>query len=182
MKQRIIYDNYNLWEQYSEEAYEYLLESNDCEDEVSEDKLWEEIYDYDSGIWEDEHERLIEFFGSCDALMLSGYFQLWNGKYYGGKIFFNFDDMFNFIMKDCVYIKLWDENGHFYIKCSHHDGTNVFEVKLINRKALDFIEHWEYNNDPRTEEEIHDIIWNSNFLSRLPHYAHTVYGCKKKEK
>jgi hypothetical protein len=103
--------------------------------------------------------------------MLRGTVQRWNGNREAGYVFNDFDEMFYKAVADCDYIKIWDENGHFYIKCSHHDGTNIYEIKRINYKAYDFIDKWSYNwNDNRTEEEIHDIVWNSNFLSSLPHY------------
>ena len=179
MKERVIYNNYDLWEDYAEEAKD-KLEFN--EEEITDDRLWEEIYYSNDCDWEDEYERLKKFFTGHGYFMLRGYVERWNGKHAAGYIFNDFDDMFYKAVKDCDYIKIWDENGHFYIKCSHHDGTNIFEIKRINEKAYQFIDDWSYNwSDDRTEEEIHNTVWNSNFLSSLPHYAHAVYGCKKYE-
>ena len=33
----------------------------------------------------------------------------------------------------------------------------------------------------KEEAEKHNIIWNCNFLSSLPHFAATMYGVKRKE-
>ena len=33
----------------------------------------------------------------------------------------------------------------------------------------------------RTEEKIHGMLWNCNLFTSLPHFAHKVYGCKKRE-
>ena len=177
MKERLIYSNYDLWEDYAEEARAYLEEEYP-EKEISEGNIWEEIYFQDTLNWEDEHERLKDFFNGHGYFLLMGTVGRWNGQHQAGYVFNDFDDMFYKAVRDCDYIKLWDENGHFYLKCSHHDGTNLFEIKRISYKALYFIEDW--TNDKSIPEK-HAIVWNSNFLSSLPHFAHTVYGCKKRE-
>lgn len=175
-KQRIIYDNYNVSEMY-DNARAFLLEEYD-EKEITESMIWDQVQLGDSLNWEDEHERLTDFFTGRGYFLLMGTVGRWNGQYNAGYVFGNWDDMFYKATKDCDYIKIWDENGHFYMECSHHDGTNFFEIKRITYKAVDFLENWE--ND-KTEEEKHNIIWNSNFLSSLPHFAHNVYGCPKRE-
>lgn len=179
MKQRIIYNNYDLWEDYAEDCKAFLEEEFPGE-EIDDNHIWEEIYFQSNDAWEAEHEQLKAFFTGHGYFMLRGYVGRWNGARAAGYVFNDFDDMFYNAIEDCAYWKLWDENGHFFLKCSHHDGTNLFEIKRINEKAYNFIDNWEYNwSDGRTKEEIHSIVWNSNFLSSLPHYAHNVYGCKK---
>ena len=178
MKTCIIYNNYDLWEDYAEDCKDFLLEEYPDE-EINDNALWEEIYFQDNLNWEEEHERLKEFFNGHGYFLLTGTVGRWNGTRAAGYVFNDFDDMFYKAVKDCNYIKLWDENGHFYIECSHHDGTNLFEIKRINEKAYNFIDNWAHNwDDDRTEKQIHNIVWNSNFLSSLPHYARTVYGVK----
>ena len=181
MKERIIYNNYDLWEDYADDARAFLAEEYP-EEEITDNSIWDEIYFQDNINWEDEHERLKDFFTGNGYFMIRGYVGRWDGRHAAGYVFDDFDDMFYKAVKDCDYIKIWDENGHFYLKCSHHDGTNFFEIKRISSKGYDFIDNWNYNyEDTRTEEKIHTIVWNSNFLSSLPHFAHTVYGCKKRE-
>lgn len=181
MRERIIYNNYDLWEDYADDARAFLAEEYP-EEEITDNSIWDEIYFQDNINWEDEHERLKDFFTGNGYFMIRGYVGRWDGRHAAGYVFDDFDDMFYQAVKDCDYIKMWDENGRFYLKCSHHDGTNLFEIKRINQKAYEFIDNWSYSwDDDRTEAEIHSIVWNSNFLSSLPHFAHTVYGCKKRE-
>ena len=188
MKERVIYNSYDLWDDYADECIEYIKDFRDCHDEdinatITDDEIWQRIYDYDRLNWEDEYERLREFFNVHGHFIIRGCVGRWDGTYSAGYVFDNFDDMFYKATKDCDYIKMWDENGHFYLKCSHHDGTNLFEIKRLSDKGYEFIDNWEYDwNDKRTEKQIHDIVWNSNFLSSLPHYVHNIYGCKKYEK
>ena len=175
MKQRIIYNNYYLDDLY-EAARENLLYDNEEED-ISDDAVLDEVYTLSQLEWEDAHEELKSFFKGGSWLLRDSVGR-WDGAYGAGYVFYDFDDMFYKAADSCAYIKIWEERGHLYLKCSHHDGTNLFEIKKINDKAERFIDSWAYSlGDTRTEEEIHNIVWNSNFLSSLPHYARKVYGC-----
>lgn len=179
-KERIIYNNYDLWEQYAEDARATLELDYDPE-EITEAMIWDEIYQLDYMNWEADKERLTAFFENR-ACILCGCVGRWNGNFSAGTVFYDFMKMFYTAAKDCDYWKIWDENGHFYMKCSHHDGTNIFEIKEITDKGISLLGNWEYNyDDPRTEEEIHSTIFNNNFYSRLLHFAHTVFGCRKTE-
>lgn len=175
-KERIIYDNYDVSQMY-DDAKDFLLEEHD-EEEITDSMIWDQVYLGDSLNWDDEHERLKDFFTGRGYFLLMGTVGRWNGRYEAGYVFNDWDEMFYKAIRDCDYWKIWDENGHFYLKCSHHDGTNLFEIKRITYKAVDFLENWENDKD---EAEKHNIIWNSNFLSSLPHFAAEVYGVKKKE-
>ena len=180
MKQHIIYNNYDLWEDYADDCKAFLQEERPDE-EITESSIWEEIYFQSNLNWEEEHAQLSEFFTNHEHFMLRGIVQRWNGSSAGAYIFDNFDDMFYKAVESCDYFKIWDENGHLYIKCSHHDGTNIFEIKRITDKAYNFISNWNYDwSDTRSEEEIHNVVWNSNFLSSLPHYFKNVYGGVKR--
>ena len=139
-------------------------------------------YDFDEMndvYWEDEREILNRFFDGSKQYLIRGYMGRWDGTHAAGHVFDDFDEMFYQAARDCDYWKIWDENGHLYFKCSHHDGTNLFEIKRLTQKGADFLEKWENNfGDFRTTKEAHGIIWNSNFFSGLPYYARAVYGCK----
>lgn len=101
-------------------------------------------------------------------------------------IFGDFEVMINKAAKDCDYIHLYDKNGRLYLKCSHHDGTNYYEIKKVTDKGVEYLANWEDNwDDNRTEQYVHNQIMER--YSVLPHFVHEVYGCpkiewKKKEK
>ena len=146
---------------------------------ITEEKIWEEIYFIDSINWEEEKERLVDFFKN-NTWILQGYTGRWNGNYKGGFIFTDFEEMFDRVTKDCDYIHIYDENGHLFLKCSHHDGTNLYEIKKVTEKGINYIDRWEYDwNDKRTEEYVHNKVMER--YSTLPHFAHTIYGCPKVE-
>ena len=177
-KKRTIYNNYNLWEDYEELARECLKENGI--DNPTDQNIWDVIYDDDSSNWVLEKERLIEFFAG-ETWILQGYNQLWYGNQRAGYVFTDFMDMFSKAMKDCDYVHIWDENGHMYLECSHHDGTNLYEIKKITAAGIRYLENWVYNwDDKRSEEYVHTMVMKK--YSVLPNFAHEVYSCPYKGK
>ena len=181
-KARTIYNNYDLSETYPDkEVKEILLEQGYEEDEITEEKMWNMRYSNDEIDWEIEKERLENFFKYIgNKWMLFGSVGRWIGVYKAGTLFDTFDDFFYKATRDCHYIHFYDENGHLYLSCSHHDGTCCYEIKEVTDKGIKYLENWEDNwDDKRSEEYVHTQIFNR--YSRLPRFAEKVYGCKRTE-
>ena len=180
-KERIIFDNYNPWDAYPDETLkEIALECGwvDSEDEITERDLCEWRDEQMENDWDIEREGLIQYFGN----KIVGFFGdvgRWHGVYKGGKIG-EFIDLFEKAIADCYYFRIYDVNGHMYLTCSHHDGTNCFEIKEVTRKGYQYLDNWEYSwDDKRTEQYVYTQIFNK--YSRLPRFAQNVYGCKARE-
>ena len=171
-----LYSNYYGWIS-EDEIKHYLWECEyvDHIDEVTDDMIYEEMYHLEEMYWDDFSYELKHFFDKGNAWLLTGTLGLWDGKCKGGFIFKTFDE-FCKCLNDCCYIEITDNKGHLEIKCSHHDGTNHFEIKRIS----DFGWEW-YNNHCYDfyDEELHTKMWNNNFMTSLPHFARDVYGCKE---
>lgn len=180
-KPRTIYNNYDLWEKYpDEEIKENLMCNGYEEDEITDNMITEQRYFQDECDWEWARENLEEFFRNGNKWILVGQVGRWDGIYRAGTIFNTFDDFFYKATDDCDYIHFYDENGHLYLTCSHHDGTCHYEIKEVTDKGQQYLENWEDNwNDKRTEEYVHTQIFNR--YSRLPMFAEKVYGCKRYE-
>lgn len=183
-KARTIYNNYSLWETYPDEEIKAMFledERYETEDEIPDSAIWEERYFLDSLDWETESERLKDFFlNNGNKWMLFGEVGRWNGIFKAGTLFDTFDDFFYEATKDCDYWHFYDENGHLYLTCSHHDGTCHYEIKEVTDKGIQYLENWEDNwNDKRTEEYVHTQIFNK--YSKLPRFAERIYGCKRFE-
>lgn len=178
---RTIYDNYHLWETYpDEEVRECLIENGMEEDEITDEAIWKERYFYDENDWEDAKITLKDFFNSRNKWMLFGEVGRWDGVYKAGTLFETFDDFFYKAAKDCDYIHFYDENGHLYLTCSHHDGTCHYEIKEVTDEGIRYLENWEENwNDKRSEQYVHTQIFKR--YSRLPRFAERIYGCKPTE-
>ncbi|MCD8084437.1 MAG: hypothetical protein LUE86_13255 [Clostridiales bacterium] len=176
-KERIIYDNYNIWDLYHEDAEDYLCRVSE---NFSENDVWEEVVAMDQDNWETEKERLEIFFQEkSEKWVLTGVVELWHGKYRSAFFFESFDEMMKKAGKDCDYFRFYDENGHLYLTCSHHEGTNCYEIKAVTPEGVRYFENWEYGNDKRTERQVYRQILKR--YSRLPNFAHEVYGCSKRE-
>ena len=180
-KRRLIYSNFcDEW--YTEEdARMFLFETSaeeegwETEEDIPEDRVWDQICIQEEFGWDDEKVELKRFFDGSEWI-LQGSLGLWNRRGRGGFVFSSFDELSR-AWDDCDYIRLYDENGHFFIDAAHHDGTNCYEVKRLTGKGKEYVENHMYDSD----EEVHDVVFNSNFFSALPHYAHNVYGCKVRE-
>lgn len=181
-KIRIIYDNYNLKKSYpDDDLREELAETQERQiNEITDNEIEEERYFLDYLNWQNIEQELAGYFSNGNHFIAVGTVGRWNGTFAGGKIFETLDELLT-IAKDCDYLKFYDENGHLYLKCSHHDGTNEVEIKEITEKGWEYYENWNYGgwDDRRTEEYIHRQIFIK--YSKLPNFAHKYYGCKLRE-
>ncbi len=156
-----------LFEEYSEENNWKSIE------DIPDEEVFKEMSFEEDISWESEKEVLSDFFEK-DYFIVYGSFGAWNGRRPAGKIISGFNQLSD-AWQNCDYINIYDENGHFYIKCSHHDGTNFYEVKRLTSKGLDYL-----NNDYNWhDQKAHETAFNCNLFSGLPHYANIVFGTKK---
>ena len=179
-KERVIYNNYDLLDDYPDEEIDAI--ARECEwvdedEEITDEMRTQWRYWEDKANWDAEKEMLEDFFKG-ETVAFFGAVGLWHGTYKCGKIG-EFWNLFFKAAEDCRYIKIYDENGHMYLTCSHHDGTNHFEIKILNDGAEDYYDRWSYGNDNRKEYEVITQIYKR--YSRIPRYAQKVYGCKARE-
>lgn len=177
-KERIMYDNYNLETMY-EDAKENIFE-NTGEDNPTDDQIWDEIYQMDEWNRDDfrtEMEKILD--GS--VFLAIGTCGRWNGTFPGGFLFETFNELFD-RFSDCQYFKIWDENGHLFLKGSHHDGTDEVEIKRVTERGENYFANWEYNwGDKRTEREVHWKMFNDSHYTNLINFAHKIWGCPRRE-
>ena len=180
-KERVIYNNYDLWEKYPDDEIDMI--ARECEWVDEDEEITDEMrnrwrYQEDEFDWDTAWNELTTFFQG-KTVGFFGEIGLWHGVYRGGKIG-DFETLFYKAIEDCSYIKIYDENGHMYLSCSHHDGTNCFEIKLVGDKGEEYLENWEYSwNDKRSEEYVYDQIYKR--YSILPRFAQRMYGCPPRE-
>ena len=172
----VLYSNYCGWID-DDDLRMSILDCGivDDEDDITDDMLIDERYYLEEMYWNDFAYELKHFFEKGNAWLLVGTLGLWDGNCEGGYIFNTYDEFLD-CLKDCAYVEITDNKGHLEIKCSHHDGTNFYEVKRVS----DFGCEW-YNNHSwdMYEEELHTKMWNNNFMTSLPHFARDVYGRKE---
>lgn len=180
-KERIIYDNYNLTENYPDEDVDEMLIENgvvESVDEITDDMRWQWRYRADEDDWGCEKERLDEHFKG-KTVGFFGEVGRWNGVYKVGEIG-EFWQLFNKAITDCDYIRIYDKNGHMYLTCSHHDGTCHFEIKEVTDVGVEYENRYNENwNDKRKGYEVMTRIFKR--YSKLPRFAEKAYGCKPRE-
>lgn len=154
-----------------DDARELIMEYDDGEyeskDDVPYDKVWDMIKQTEEFAWNDFKEEINECMNNATYL-LYGTVGRWNGRGKGGTFVKTVEDIVNGFGKDCNYFNFYEQNGHFYVECSHHDGTNFAEMKRVSDKGMEYYRNNEYDKD---DEELHDTMWNSNFMTSLPHFG-----------
>ena len=172
----VLYSNYYGWIS-EDEIRQYLWDSEyiDHLDEATDEMIYNEMYELERMYWDDISYELKHFFDKGNAWLLTGSIGRWDGNYRGGYIFNTFEE-FCKCFKDCDYIEITDNKGHLEVKCSHHDGTNFYEVKRVSDFGCEYFgtHSWELSL-----EEVFTKMWNNNFMTSLPHFARDVYGCKE---
>lgn len=190
---REIYDNYDIYGAYASEAIKYLLDdhavyeasseakfSDEDEDEddyePDEDEIREECEEQDRFTWEAEKERLDDFFNDGSAWLLSSFGK--DGAPDGSFIFNTFDEMFDKAVADCEYYRIGEKDGDFYVKCSHHDGTDLYVIRKLTEAGKNLYDDWNYGDfgADLSERGIHQILFTNSRYSEFPNYCNKVYG------
>jgi hypothetical protein len=173
VKEHVLYDNYDN----DFEAAKADYEANNYDEVPGDIEYTQDMF------WENEQMNWDDFKGELNTFMeknKNGWITLgtvgtWQGPKAGGAVVFDVEKLSK-IWNGCDYVKVIDKGGHLHFECSHHDGTNYYELKRLSEKGYNY---WDkmYNDlfvDPR---EVHATIFKSNFLSGLPHFAKIVWGC-----
>jgi hypothetical protein len=182
----VLFSNYH-WEndENGMDAYDYAREylfteyaeeeEWETEDDVPDERVYNEVYFQEECDWDNFKYDFNKFLkDSVYGFLLCGDVGTWRGSRAGGCYVNKFDDLYKF-WEGCRDIKVYDERGHLYIKATHHDGTNYAELKELTCKGSNYAANHRWDSD----QDVHETLWSSNFYTRLPHYAHKVWGCKK---
>lgn len=169
---RVIYDNYDFdaLEEEARESLKSLGIENPSEEEISKEMSFK-----DQLIWDDV-KGCLEDFLKDRVCIVKGTSGLWYGRVEGGAVIRSFSEL-SPAWSDCTYIRFTDVDSHFYIQCSHHDGTNYFELRELNAKGIGFLER---NEGLMYKKELIETLWK-NCYSRLPYYMSTVYDAPKRQ-
>lgn len=125
-----------------DEYKEYYKENLELTDEEMEDVSDERIWNYISDCKAIEFNALLinlkhGDYADCPCVIM-GSLGLWNGRH---EIYAtptnDFEEAIRKCVKDCDYIEVCQVGGHIEVSASHHDGTNHFEIHLLNNKGID---------------------------------------------
>lgn len=156
-RETVFYDNYDI-DAYYQGARESLQERHfdlygEEDYEPDDSEIWEEAYwlmetDYEEA--KDEINRML-----CSNVLVTGTVSLWDGTYDGGKVYSAldiqrrkttlFDHVISKIGRDCEYFKIYLSGGVLHVECSHHDGTNHFEIRNMTEAGFMAYGDWCYD-------------------------------------
>ena len=171
-KKRIIYSNYNLWDEYEESARDNLEEKSILN--PTEGQIWDEIYEMNDSYWGEILKKLTNFF-SDGLWLLTETAESHTPVENSGSIFKEFDEMWPTVTKDCDYFLIYDMNGHFYFDCSRYGSYNRYEIKKVTDSGEKYFKKCK-NKDLC---QIHKKLYEH--YSSLPNYVHTIYGMPRTE-
>lgn len=168
---RTLYNNYEICN--DERIAEYAKTFEEMGAEVPEKEEIEEMIADDA---QTEYIDLMEDIANLlygEKIIMFGTFGRWNGQSVGAEIG-TFKELYSKAVTDCDYIKIDDENGHLILTCSHHDGTNSFEFRVLTKNGWDYLENWKLSyDDKRTWNHVSDQIIKR--YSRLPRIFKTLF-------
>jgi hypothetical protein len=127
----IIYDNYDISDEFLEECRQVVSENMYCDvSEVTDDQAYEEANESLNSWFDDEIGNLdMELDGRIIAIADLG---LWDGRKTGYKIGgTNLKEIMTMGNKDCDYVKVYSDSHNIKKQSSHHDGTNYLLFRMI---------------------------------------------------
>jgi len=139
---------------------------------------WDYLDNPDDGYeaWQFEKNMLLDYFRRQPTegqVIMQGTVGRWNGTFPAGKAGI-IDLLLSKLLESADDVEIFDDNGHLFIRTLHHDGANVFEVKILTCAGLRALEAY---NDGHgrwqdiSEKELHDKLMHNSRYTHLPYYA-----------
>ena len=131
-------DDYSKYDEAEQAVYESFCESQDWTsiNDVPADMVWDEISLQNEAEWKyfsDAFKRLLK----KHTFLITGTCGRWNGPCEGGNFITDWDDFRSFI-QHLDTLKIYEQNGHFYIEVYHHDGHDLYELKRLTDKGAEY--------------------------------------------
>lgn len=170
--EKIIFNNYDL------DPYIELVKTEFEEGELDEEDIIELAYEHLNNEAEDICDDLKSFFDD-QTMIVKGSVGRWNGTHSGYKLYETWEQFIKDFGKDCDYFKVYVEtdDNSFHVECSHHDGTNYAEIKVLTFKGKETYDDWYYDDPNKSETflnmstiDILKLLWNSEEYSNIPKY------------
>ena len=157
--------------------YSEYVENCEANDREPEEENSNAYWNYVNDTLQIEHDDFKDNMKYCKLfpMVAVGYDDLWNGKFRGGKVLKNVDDLLGLFCK-CDNIKIWQDKDGFHINGYHHDGTNSADIRILNKRGKDWlnkneneVSRWRNLVSPaRSQWGIKIIFSNPSLLAPCP--------------
>lgn len=175
----ILYNNFDL-STYYDDARELLTEDGE---NVTDEKVYSLAAENAAEDFNIIFDDLMRHFDERGDVLAIGRVGTWRGTFDGGRVYDDFKSAFYSVFRDCDYIKIEDQRGRLVITGAHHDGNNYAEFVTLTERGAALLDKWNYDySDERAEKQIHNIIYNSNLFSVIPHFARDCYGAQEERR
>ena len=167
-KQNItLFDNYGGYDFEEEKAA--LIECNP-DLTITDEMVWDSIRDMEDEDWRNCKHELRDIFGD-NKVIVSGAAGTWQGNFDAAKLFNDIESAVTACIKDCDYIEVVQlPNRLIKVRSSHHDGTNVFYIKILTERGWTLYDNWDFGCRTKfanlTEYQILEKIWNDSHYSK----------------
>lgn len=170
MREIVLFDNYDVSARY--EDARRLLRDEYPGREITEEEIWERVSEEEGWAWKDMMDELEGKFASF--VIVAGSVGRWSGTASGVAVYDSCDmpawaqgSLLRYILcelgKDCEYFRVSVAGGSVHIQCTHHDGTNWFELRNLSERGYNAWADW-YDNVRFTdlsEKEMCDKLFRS---------------------
>ena len=129
MSNYVFYDNYDLDDLFEETKKELLDSETYTEDELTDDVVWNCVYDIDAENFDNIFQEIKNWADNNQVLFI-GSVGRWNGTFAGSAIG-DFSTLFTEAIKDCDYFKIWEEDKVLNLTLpSVNNGNPINEASL----------------------------------------------------
>lgn len=139
--------------------------SNECEVPAEDSQeYWELVEQFRTWDSEDFRDDCAYNFGLGKCLV-TGYAGLWDGRHAGGTIIDlnKGGDLFQLVSR-CDDIKVViDPDDGLVVYGYHHDGTNRYVVRQLNKRGLNYIANW----DDMNSRTLHERLLNGKMTKKI---------------
>ena len=125
---------------FNNEVFEHTRHMLQIEDGIknpTDEQIYELMYFSNEVAYEIFKEEFNSFAKKCNEFVLAGKVRVWNGCFYTGFVFTDWDDL----MRKCGKydnIEVYDIKGNLFLDLRHHDGVHSFEIRELNDKGCEY--------------------------------------------
>lgn len=148
-REYVFFDNYET--DYLEIAREDLNELYGEDYDATESEIFDRAATLEDIDWDDAKRDVDALL--ADNVVVTGTVGRWDGNYDGGRVYsFRdvkrgtlFENIISDIGQDCIYFEIKLSGGVVHVKCTHHDGTNIFEIRNLTEAGYRAYDGWNYS-------------------------------------
>ena len=108
--------------------------------ETDEEMTWGEIQEELRFDWEDFEAELQKLADGYCGIVCDGTIGAWDGRHPGGAVCRDVDELIRCGFRDCLDMRVVDEDGDLEITGYHHDGSVTFGIRFLTGAGYELLE------------------------------------------